>query len=163
MANTSSGRPLTGRKVAIIVVGAFSVVIAVNMVLAWKAVSTFPGLEARNGFIASQGFEARRAAQAALGWTLEVAYSGDELVLTFRDAQGSRVSPSALDVLVGRHRALPPPPAPGAWRCRPMPPLCRRGRATSCSRCRACIAPAAWRRSSADSPRCRGCAVRGST
>lgn len=102
MANTSSGKPLTGRKVAIIVVGAFSVVITVNMVLAWKAVSTFPGLEARNGFIASQGFEERRAAQAALGWTLDVAYSGGELVLTFRDAQGDRVSPAALDVLVGR-------------------------------------------------------------
>lgn len=102
MAKTSSDRPLTGRTVAMIVVGAFSVVIAVNLVLAWKAVSTFPGLEARNGYIASQGFEARRTAQAALGWTLDVAYAGGELVLTFRDAQGGRVSPAALDVLVGR-------------------------------------------------------------
>lgn len=102
MSDTPQGRPLTGRKVAVIVVGAFSVVIAVNLVLAWQAVRTFPGLEARNGYVASQGFDARRAAQASLGWTLDVAYAGGELVLTFHDAQGGRVSPAALDVLVGR-------------------------------------------------------------
>lgn len=102
MTDTPPGKPLTGRKVAVIVVGAFSVVIAVNMVLAWQAVSTFPGLEARNGYVASQGFEARRAAQQALGWSLDVAYARDELVLTFRDDAGEPVSPAALTVLVGR-------------------------------------------------------------
>ncbi len=102
MTEQTQGRPLTGRKVAAIAVGFFSVVIAVNLVLAWKAVSTFPGLEARNGFVESQDFNDRRAAQEALGWQLGMDYSDGELTLSFRDATGQPVSPATLDVLVGR-------------------------------------------------------------
>jgi len=102
VSETPPDKPLTGRKVAVIAVSAFAVVIAVNMVLAWQAVSTFPGLEARNGYVASQGFEARRAAQKALGWSLDVTYARGELVLSFHDDRGVPIEPVALEVLVGR-------------------------------------------------------------
>lgn len=95
-------RPLTGRKVALVVLSAFGLVIAVNLVFAWQAVRTFPGIEVRNGYVASQDFDLRRAAQEALGWSLDVAYEGGELVLSFHDGTGRSVSPAALSVLVGR-------------------------------------------------------------
>ena len=43
-------------------------IIAVNLTLAFKAVTTFPGLEVKNSYVASQNFDADRAAQQALGW-----------------------------------------------------------------------------------------------
>ena len=92
---------LTGRKVAAITVSAFAVIIGVNLLLAWKAVSTFPGLEVQNGYIASQSFDADRAAQKALGWTLVHGYAGGKLTLDFRK-DGMEAPVVALDVLVGR-------------------------------------------------------------
>ena len=47
---------------------AFGVIIAVNLTLAFNAVRTFPGLEVKNSYVASQSFDADRAAQNALGW-----------------------------------------------------------------------------------------------
>ena len=93
---------LTGRKVFAITVGAFAVVIAVNATLAYQAVATFPGLEVRNSYVASQSFDADRAAQLQLGWTLVTAYDAGQLRLTFRDAAGLPASVRDLNVLVGR-------------------------------------------------------------
>ena len=39
-----SERRLTGRHVLAIAVGAFGIIIGVNLVMAWQAISTFPGL-----------------------------------------------------------------------------------------------------------------------
>ena len=36
---------ITGRQVFLVTAGAFAVIITVNVVMAWQAVSTFPGLE----------------------------------------------------------------------------------------------------------------------
>ena len=58
---------LTGWHVLAIFVGAFGVIIGVNVALAWNAVATFPGLEVDNSYIASQTFDDRREAQEALG------------------------------------------------------------------------------------------------
>jgi nitrogen fixation protein FixH len=96
------GRPLTGRKVLAIAVAAFGVIITVNLVLAWQAVKTFPGLEVKNSYVASQTFDADRAAQVALGWTLDAGYSDGALVLAFRGADGAPVDIGRLEVLVGR-------------------------------------------------------------
>ena len=63
-------KPLTGRKVLLIVGSAFSVIIGVNLTLAYNAVATFPGLEVKNSYIASQQFDADRTAQQALNWTV---------------------------------------------------------------------------------------------
>ena len=95
-------RELTGRKVFIITASAFAVIIGVNVVLAVKAVSTFPGLEVKNSYVASQTFEADRVAQEALGWTLTQTYADGRLTLTFDDRAGQPVKVAALNVLVGR-------------------------------------------------------------
>ena len=65
-------RELTGRHVLAITLAAFGVIIAVNMVMAFKAVSPFPGLETPNSYVASQVFDRERTAQAALGWTVSL-------------------------------------------------------------------------------------------
>ena len=54
-------REITGRHVAAMFGAGFGVIIAVNVLLATKAVSTFPGLEVKNSYVASQTFDADRA------------------------------------------------------------------------------------------------------
>jgi len=93
---------LTGRHVLAITVGAFSVIIGVNLVLAVQAVSTFPGLEVANGYVASQSFDADRRAQEALGWTVEPAYADGRLTLAVTDAEGLPAAMQSFEVLVGR-------------------------------------------------------------
>lgn len=93
---------LTGKHVLAITVSAFAVIIGVNLLLAFKAVSTFPGLEVDNSYVASQGFNARKAAQEALGWTMQPGYEQGRMTLAFTDAQGLPVAVSNLEVLVGR-------------------------------------------------------------
>jgi nitrogen fixation protein FixH len=95
---------MTGRKVLVITVSAFGVIIAVTFLLAYKAVSTFPGLEVPNSYVASQTFDADRAAQLALGWSLDAHYdrTGQVLDLVFTDAKGAPAPVGDLSVLVGR-------------------------------------------------------------
>lgn len=95
-------RELTGAKVLAITVSAFAVIIGVNVVLAVKAVSTFPGLEVKNSYVASQIFDAERKAQMALGWTLTESHEGGELRLAFRDRDGLPVEVDRLSAVVGR-------------------------------------------------------------
>ena len=99
-----TARPLTGWHVLAIFVGFFGVIIAVNVGLAWKAISTFPGLEVENGYVASQTFDVEMAAQKALGWVLVPKYDAaqNRLTLAFTDAAGQPVTLATLDVLVGR-------------------------------------------------------------
>jgi nitrogen fixation protein FixH len=93
---------LTGRKVFLITASAFSVIIGVNVVMAVQAVRTFPGLEVKNSYVASQTFDAERAAQEALGWTLNESYEAGELRLSFRDAAGLPVRVERLSATIGR-------------------------------------------------------------
>lgn len=95
-------RELTGRKVFLITAAAFGVIIAVNVVMAVQAVRTFPGLEVKNSYVASQTFDAERKAQEALGWTLTESYGAGELRLAFRDADGLPVRVEGLSATVGR-------------------------------------------------------------
>lgn len=94
--------PLTGRKVFLIAAAAFGLIIGVNVLMAVKAVSTFPGLEVKNSYVASQVFEAERAAQQRLGWTLSHAYADGALVLGFRDRDGRPVQVERLSATLGR-------------------------------------------------------------
>lgn len=95
---------ITGRQVFAVTAGAFGVIIAVNVLMAYKAVSTFPGLEVANSYVASQNFDARRAAQEGLGWSLAHEYiaASGKLVLDLRDADGLPAHLSGLKVLLGR-------------------------------------------------------------
>jgi nitrogen fixation protein FixH len=93
---------LTGRHVFFITTGAFAVIIGVNMVLAFKAISTFPGLEVDNSYVASQGFDTRKQAQEALGWQMKPAYASGRMTLSFLDRNGVSMPVTDLEVLVGR-------------------------------------------------------------
>lgn len=97
-------REITGKHVLFFTVGAFALIIGVNVLMAWKAISTFPGLEVKNSYVASQTFDAERAAQEALGWTLTPTYEAEAklLRLTFADKAGQPIEVQALSVLVGR-------------------------------------------------------------
>jgi len=95
-------KPLTGRKVLLIAVSAFGIIATANFALAFFAVRSFPGLEVRNSYVASQTFDADRRAQEALGWTVMAAQRGDELVLAFTDRAGQPVRVAALAATLGR-------------------------------------------------------------
>lgn len=95
-------RQLTGRHVLMIFCGAFGVIISVNLLLAYSAVSTFPGLEVKNSYIASQQFDERKAAQEALGWTVRADAEAGQVRLSITDVEGAPVRVGALDAVVGR-------------------------------------------------------------
>ena len=83
-----NGFELRGIHVAGIFGIAFSVIIAVNLTLATQAVRTFPGLEVKNSYVASQSFDANRKAQLALGWDVSVEIQGAKMVLRFSGVDG---------------------------------------------------------------------------
>jgi len=95
-------KELTGRKVLAITLSAFGVIVAVNLVMAWFAVGTFPGLEVRNSYVASQGFNQRLAEQRGLGWDTSVDLTGNRLTLRITDAQGAPVRANELTLTLGR-------------------------------------------------------------
>jgi nitrogen fixation protein FixH len=94
--------PLTGRKVFFGMAGAFGVILSVNLFLAYSAITTFPGLEVKNSYVASQNFDADRRAQLALGWTVSADVSGEELHLNITDVDGHPVEVADLEAIFGR-------------------------------------------------------------
>ncbi|WP_102226266.1 FixH family protein [Acidimangrovimonas sediminis] len=93
---------ITGRHVLAGFVGAFGIIIAVNVVMAYQAVHTFPGLEVENGYVESQTFDRDQKAQKALGWGLKLGYAGKVLSLGFDRGEDPIADVASLDVLVGR-------------------------------------------------------------
>ena len=98
----TSERKLTGWHALAIFGSAFAVIISVNLVLAYSAVSTFPGLEVKNSYVASQVFDDRRAEQEALGWSVTAQAKGGLLILRIVDADGRPVQAASLDAVLGR-------------------------------------------------------------
>jgi nitrogen fixation protein FixH len=80
---------------------AFGVIITVNLTLAYNAVATFPGLEVKNSYVASQSFDADRDAQEALGWDVSASVTGSELRLRIM-ADGTAQAPVIEQALFGR-------------------------------------------------------------
>jgi len=71
------------------------------MVLMFSAIGTFPGLEVKNSYVASQSFDRRVAAQKALGWTPSVTYTDG--VLVFRiDTENGPAIPASTSAKIGR-------------------------------------------------------------
>lgn len=97
----SEPRKLTGYHVLAIFGGAFAVIIGVNLVLATQAIRTFPGLEVKNSYVASQTFDADRAAQLALGWSVTAGIERGQLRLRFEGRNGP-VEPRLDSVILGR-------------------------------------------------------------
>ena len=98
----TSSKPLTGRGVFVIFASAFGVIIAVNLALAFNAVRTFPGLEVKNSYVASQEFDKRRLSQENLGRTVNAQSTGGLVMLNIRDEAGNPVQVAHLDATVGR-------------------------------------------------------------
>lgn len=94
--------PLTGRKVFMILAGFFGTIIGVNLFMAYMAIGTFPGMDVKNSYVASQSFDDDRAAQLALGWDISVSYQEGELQVVVVDEAGQPADVAKLDALVGR-------------------------------------------------------------
>lgn len=131
--STAAPGTLTGRRVALIALAFFLAFLIPNIVLMWTAIGSFSGLVVSDSYTASQQFDRLRAAQAALGWTVEIDHANDVLSLSITDDAGHAVRPAALDVTVGRPTtarsdqaltleatpggyAAHAPLAPGRWR-----------------------------------------------
>ena len=82
-------------------VAAFGVIIAVNLTLAFQAVRTFPGLEVKNSYVASQSFDADRDAQEALGWVVSADEDHDLLKLMILQ-DGTGIAPQVEEATFGR-------------------------------------------------------------
>lgn len=115
-------RELKGRHVLAISLVAFGIIISVNLVMAYNAIGSFPGLETRSSYISSQHFDRNRAAQQGLGWQAEVRIEGDRVVLRLADDGGAAVTPAALALQIRRptHQRDDQEPdlspeAPGRW------------------------------------------------
>ena len=80
---------------------AFSIILAVNLTLAYNAIRTFPGLEVKNSYVASQVFDADRKAQIALDWDVSATLMGDKLSLTILE-KGMPISPKIDSAIFGR-------------------------------------------------------------
>jgi nitrogen fixation protein FixH len=94
--------PITGPKFFAIFSSFFVVIIAVNIVLAYQAVHTFPGLETDNSYLSSQTFDHDRTAQLALGWTVGAVVHQNELQLSITDSAGNPVQVADVTGTFGR-------------------------------------------------------------
>ena len=94
-------RRLTGLHVFAMFGFAFGAIIVVNMTLALNAVRTFPGLEVKNSYVASQGFEEARSSQEALDWDVSAELKGGELIVRF-DQAGAAIAPEIVSAVFGR-------------------------------------------------------------
>lgn len=95
-------KEITGKHVLLGFVAAFGLIISVNVFMAYNAVSTFPGLEVKNSYVASQSFDDRRTAQEALGWTVSADHEDGVLHLAINDRDGNPVRPVELEAVLGR-------------------------------------------------------------
>lgn len=97
-----SAKKLTGWHVAAMFGVGFSIIIGVNLTLAYSAVSTFPGLEVKNSYVASQTFDENRAAQQKLGWSVLAQARDGKVLLSVTDADGAPVEVAQLEATLGR-------------------------------------------------------------
>lgn len=95
-------RELTGRKVLVIALAAFGVILAANLTMMFAATGTFPGLVVKNSYVASQDWNRRTATQRALGWRAEAAIVPEGLAVRFTDAAGAPVRGLAVTAVIGR-------------------------------------------------------------
>jgi len=94
-------KQITGWHVFAIFALAFGTIIAVNLTLAFNAVRSFPGLEVKNSYVASQGFQAQRRAQETLDWHAHAGLENGQLTLRF-EHKGRAVAPQIVSAVFGR-------------------------------------------------------------
>ena len=95
----SDKNPLTGWHMLAVVLAFFGVTIGVNLVMAFAATSTFPGLVVENSYVSSQNYnELLMAAreQDAAGWRHELSAEGG--ILHFRLATSAGTPAAGLSI-----------------------------------------------------------------
>ncbi|SFS21929.1 FixH family protein [Yoonia litorea] len=95
-------REFTGWHMLGLMLAMFGTIITVNLWFAYNAVATFPGVEDRNAYVASQKFEIERQAQDALGWDVTSRLEDGILSVTIKDAAGQPVQPQVDRAIFGR-------------------------------------------------------------
>ena len=85
-----------------LMVGGFGIIIAVNLTMAWNAIATFPGVEARNSYVVSQTFQADRAAQNALQWDVSADITDRVLTVSILDHRGDPVQAEGTRAILGQ-------------------------------------------------------------
>lgn len=99
MAMTASEKQFTGKHMLASIVGFFAVIFAVNFTMAYLANSTWSGLVAANGYVASQSFDkdlARQRQQEALGWKVALSHDAERIRITFMDAAMNKIDGLAI-------------------------------------------------------------------
>lgn len=97
--------PFTGGHMLAVVFAFFGTIIAVNLVMAFLAAGTFPGLVVKNSYVASQNYNqalAETRAQAATGWRMTIATEGPVLTVSLADRDGTPLRHLAVTAAVGR-------------------------------------------------------------
>lgn len=92
-------RKFTGWHMLTILVVFFGVVIAVNVMMAHYALSTFSGEVVENSYVASQRFNGwldEAKAERALGWNVAVTETGNILSVAFNDRDGKPITGAKL-------------------------------------------------------------------
>ncbi len=103
---TISPRPFTGRHMAAILVIFFSVVIAVNLLMARLAIGTFGGTVVDNSYVASQNFNtwlAEARDEQSLGWQATVQRDAQGTVLVMAHDRDGRPLDGATVSAIARH------------------------------------------------------------
>lgn len=95
-------REFTGWHMLALMVGGFGIIVTVNLTLAWNAVATFPGVEARNSYEVSQSFQADRAAQNALRWDVSAQINDGQLTVAILDHRGDPVEVDVARAILGQ-------------------------------------------------------------
>jgi len=98
-------REFTGRHMLGLMLAFFGTVIAVNILLAVLARTSWTGLVVENAYVASQEFNQRAAegrAQAALGWRSSLVIAGGEIRYRLTDASGAPIAVRSMTVKLRR-------------------------------------------------------------
>jgi nitrogen fixation protein FixH len=98
----AGSKELTGRKVLVIALSAFGVVLTVNLIMMTLAVSGFPGLVTANPYAEAQKFDAEVKAERALGWQVSTAYQDGRLHVAVLGPDGDPAQGVGVSARVGR-------------------------------------------------------------
>ncbi len=97
--------PFTGRHMLALILAFFGTVVSVNLVMAFFATGTFPGLVVKNSYVASQNYNralAETRAQAATGWRMAIGAEAGIVAVTLEDRDGTPLGRLAVTAAVGR-------------------------------------------------------------
>jgi|ETNmetMinimDraft_4_1059912.scaffolds.fasta_scaffold51443_2 nitrogen fixation protein FixH len=93
---------LTGKHVLIGTSCGFALIISVNLVLAYFAVTTFPGLETTNSYLTSKQFNTIEKKQRELGWKTNIHYADEKITLVILDKNNNFIFPKNLNIRLGK-------------------------------------------------------------